>query len=176
MDRRKFLLGAVCSLFLVGFVGALTPFVSSMSPNAKANAALERIDISKIHPGKLILTESYSGYENRYNGYNWSLLIYKKYNGQLNVWNIPTKGKVVGMPDIRWYRPYFECNQFGPTFVNGKVDESKPIKCHNSNQPDGWFMKLEWDIDGNVTKGHTDNMHKAIGTIEGKYFVLGKRS
>jgi hypothetical protein len=176
VDRKKFLLGVVCSLLFIGFVGALTPFVLSLSPNAKANAALKRIDISQIQPGKPILTEAYSEYENGYNDYNWSLLIYKKYSGELNVWHIPTKGKVVGMPDIWWHRPYFECSQFGPTFVNGKVDENKPIKCHYSNQTDGWFMQLEWDIDGKVIKGHTNDMHKAIGTIEGKYFVLGKRS
>ena len=176
MDRKKLLLGAVFSLAIIGFLGTLTPFVSSMSPNAKADAHLERIDISKIEAGKPILTKPYAEYENGYNHYDWALLIYKKYDGNLNVWHVPTKGNFVGMPDIHWYRPSFKCAQFGPTFVNGKVDESKPIKCHYSSDPDSWFMGLEWDIDGNNIKGHVKDMRKAKGTIEGKYFVLGKRS
>ncbi len=58
-SRRKFLIGATSALGAVGAVGALTPFVASWNPSAKAKAAGApvKVDISKILPGEQIRAE-----------------------------------------------------------------------------------------------------------------------
>ena len=58
-SRRKFLIGATSALGAVGTVGALTPFVASWNPSAKAKAAGApvKVDISKILPGEQIRAE-----------------------------------------------------------------------------------------------------------------------
>lgn len=58
-DRRRFLLTTTCVLGGVGAVCALTPFVSSWLPSAKAQAAgapLE-VDLSKMQPGEQAIVE-----------------------------------------------------------------------------------------------------------------------
>ena len=81
------------------------------------------------------------------------------------------------MPDVHWWQPVYECKNFGPTIINGIVDETKEIKCHDkaslyANWPDIWY----WDIDGkNLVTKRTD-LEETIGTIEGNYFVFRKSS
>ena len=176
MDRKKFLSGAVIVISSFGVIAALTPFSKSLKPNAKAEAALERLDTSTLESGKSMIVGPHPLYGNLHFGYDWSLLIYKKYNGEIKIWDIPTKGLNVGMPDIKWYRPWFPCEHFGPTKVSGKVDESQPIKCHDLKSKDSWYPDMQWDINGKNIKGHASDMYPTRGVIEGKYFVFGKSS
>jgi ubiquinol-cytochrome c reductase iron-sulfur subunit len=56
-DRRRFLLATTCVLGGVGALCALTPFVSSWLPSAKAQAegAPVQVDLSRMEPGELTL-------------------------------------------------------------------------------------------------------------------------
>ena len=58
-DKRKFLLKATGVLGGVGAVCALTPFVSSWLPSAKAQAAGApvQVDLSKLEPGQQVTVE-----------------------------------------------------------------------------------------------------------------------
>lgn len=58
-EKRKFLLKATGVLGGLGAVCALTPFVSSWSPSAKAEAAGApvRVDLSKLKPGEQVTVE-----------------------------------------------------------------------------------------------------------------------
>ncbi|AUM13034.1 hypothetical protein [Ketobacter alkanivorans] len=176
MDRKKYLRIVIFGLIVVGGVGALYPFVMAMKPSAKADAALIRIDISDLRNGEFRIIAPNPSFGSIYNGYGWSLFVYRKQNGDLNVWHLPTKGRTVGMPDVWWYRPHFPCYEFGPTIINGVVDESKPIQCHKSDEPNAAYMNYSWDIDGKVIRGHVKDMYRAKGIVQGNYFVLGKSS
>jgi ubiquinol-cytochrome c reductase iron-sulfur subunit len=57
--RRRFLLGTTCVLGGVGALCALTPFVSSWLPSAKARAAAApvQVDLSRLEPGEQIIVE-----------------------------------------------------------------------------------------------------------------------
>ena len=57
--RRKFLLASTCVLGGVGALCALTPFVSSLLPSAKAQAegAPVQVDLSKMEPGEQAIIE-----------------------------------------------------------------------------------------------------------------------
>lgn len=58
-DRRRFLLTSTCVLSGVGAVCALTPFVSSWLPSAKAQAAGApvEVDLSRMQPGEQAIVE-----------------------------------------------------------------------------------------------------------------------
>ena len=58
-QRRRFLLTGACALGGFGAVCALTPFVSSWMPSAKALAAGApvRVDLSQIEPGQQVTVE-----------------------------------------------------------------------------------------------------------------------
>jgi hypothetical protein len=80
------------------------------------------------------------------------------------------------MPDLKWWRPFYECKSFGPTIVGGSVDESQPIKCHDTGIEEYWSNQWQWDIKGKSLGSNIADMETQRGTIEGKYFVLGKKS
>lgn len=58
-DRRRFLLLATSAMGGVGAAAALVPFVSSMLPSARAQAAGApvEVDISKLEPGQMMTVE-----------------------------------------------------------------------------------------------------------------------
>ncbi len=177
MDRKKFLLGAVFTLILIGLFSAMTPFVSSLSPNIKANTALERLDISKLHNGQFKIINAHPNYGDARRGFKWGLIIYKKYNGELKIWDVAVKNNGdVGLPDLHWYKPSWPCGSFGPSFTSGLLNESLPIKCHDSKNEDSWGLHMEWDIDGKALTKDTPDMQPTKGIIEGKCFVFNKSS
>ena len=57
--RRRVLVGASLVVGGVGSVAALTPFVSSWNPSAKAKAAGAPVkaDVSKLEPGQQMIVE-----------------------------------------------------------------------------------------------------------------------
>ncbi|HHF7372768.1 ubiquinol-cytochrome c reductase iron-sulfur subunit [Legionella bozemanae] len=58
-DRRRFLLTTTCVLGGIGALCALTPFVVSWLPSAKAQAegAPVQVDLSKLEPGNMAVVE-----------------------------------------------------------------------------------------------------------------------
>ncbi|WP_152452538.1 hypothetical protein [Microbulbifer sp. THAF38] len=176
MNQKKSLLILVSTTLLIGVVFSMVPFFSSLQPNAKAEAALFKLDISKINNGEFIIFD-HPNYGDSIRGYKWSVMIYKSHSGSITAFDIPRKGKATGLPDMYWWRPAWPCFNFGPTFSGSKVDESMPIKCHdNREELDYWLPQVEWDLSGKTIKGGMDNMLPTLGTVEGKHFVFGKRS
>ena len=57
--RRRFLTAVTSGVGLVGCAAALVPFVSSMTPSARARAAGApvEVDISKLEPGQMLTVE-----------------------------------------------------------------------------------------------------------------------
>ncbi len=68
----------------------------------------------------------------------------------------------------------FPCGNFGPTEVDGSIDETAPIRCHDRQGPEWWTDMWLWSIDGKNHSGQVDDMEPAKGIIEGGYFVVGK--
>jgi len=157
----------------IGFCSV--PFITSLNPSDRSDANAIRIDISSIEKGQYaIITDPALGKTGTVPSYEWSLLVYRKHDGAYNIWDIPTKGALVGLPYFYWYFPEYGCLEFGPTRVNGKVDENLPIKCHNFSPEHLSFPDYQWDIEGETVAGHVESINKAKGVIEGDYFVYGK--
>jgi|GEM_PF-2824879 len=64
----------------------------------------------------------------------------------------------------------------GPTFVNGIVDESKPIKCHDKAIENTIWGEYEWDINGVNLRGNASDLQRTKGVIEDGQFIIGKNS
>lgn len=176
MDRKKALTIGMILISILGLVLVTTPFIGSLRPNARGAAALPRIDISHIKPGTFELVP-HPGYGAYFNGYDWSLFIYRAVDGHFLFWDVPTKDGAVGMPDLRWWRPFHQCHNFGPTFVDDSVDEAQPITCHDSELPSQWWAdQWKWDINGKAIGSMVDDMQSTRGSVKGKYFVFAKNS
>lgn len=176
MNRRKVLLYLTFVMLTFGLGMAAFPFLQSFNPNAKAIAALPRIDISDIEIGQTKIVKL-GVYPELWTGHEWSLFFYRTQSNELLSWHIPTRDGAVGMPDLQWWRPMYDCKEFGPTVVDGEVDESKPITCHDTDLPSSWWEEeWRWNISGSSLGSMVVDMYKATGSFEGKYFVYGKRS
>ena len=164
------------TILLIGVGFSFVPFFGSLGPGEKENAALPRIDISSIQPGSFEF-RPHLAIGRLHSGYDWHVLIYRKVDGSVNVWDVPMMDGMVGMPDLEWWRPFHKCQSFGPTVINGVVDESLPIMCHDVSLPsDGWSEQWRWDIDGNKLGTYVVNMYKTNGISEHGYFVFRKKS
>jgi hypothetical protein len=176
MKRKKLLIATVVLFSILGMVFVATPFVSSLQPSKKAEAALARVDISNIEPGSFKIMD-HPAYGELYNGFEWSLIIFRATDGQFYFWDVPTKDGAVGMPDLFWVRPFYPCQMFGPTIENGFVDESMPIICHDSELPSKWWaMRWRWDVRGKALDSMMEDLQVTRGIVDGKYFVIGKSS
>jgi len=176
MTRRKFLTIALLLVIFIGVILGSFPFFESLKPSARSEAALPKYDMSSLNGGETIRLK-HPTLGSLANGYVWSVLFYRRHDGRLLAWNIPTKGGVAGLPDFHWWRPAYKCSDFGPTKVDGVVDESLPIKCHD--KPSGsndWYLGWKWDIWGNATLMGLDDMYKTKGVENGSFFVFRKRS
>lgn len=177
MTPRKILAICTTCLALIALGIAVTPFGLSLKPNARADAALPRIDISNLKPEEIVLLEHPThGYAGR--DYIWSIILMKLTDGSIRAWSVPTKNGNIGMPDHHWWRPFFPCKDFGPSKVDGLIDMHSHFKCHDTDIPHEWWATAwQWDLSGKaIDSSAIGDMLEITGTIEGKYFVLGKRS
>lgn len=177
---RKALLITVAVLCLLGLSVFMIALFSTLSPsgNGKVEGQLPRIDVSNLLPGHYSI---YRVPELAYTTMNFEnqFMVYRKLNGELRVWQVPTDNGKVGMPDLYWWRPFYRCENFGPTMINGLVDESQPMRCHDQKLPsEAWGERWQWDLNGNALKVadqgklRVDDMLTMGGSVEGKYFVF----
>jgi len=176
MMNKKTLIITVSIFTLTGVSISLWPLLASLQPNAKGDAALPRFKVSLLEKGEFRIAR-HPIYGDLYNGFIHSIFLYRKHNGDFVAYNIPTKYGKVGLPDNAWWRPGYECIDFGPTIIDKKVDESLPIKCHDKFQiSESWLEQWEWTIDGKSLEPGIVDMQPTHGVIEGEHFVLGKSS
>ena len=172
MNRKNALTLSTLLIIIIGIAILFIPFASSFLPSEKVVSTSPRIDLSVINKGE------YKYYPNPVRpeylkNYKWAVLVYRKYDGLIKLWDVPIKNGKVGLPDIRWFKPIYDCNDFGPTLVSGKVDESKPIKCHDTKQLSEWWAnEWRWDIEGKSLGSMVSNLHKTKGYQQGKEFIF----
>lgn len=174
MKSRTYLVTTTIGLLSIGVVAVAIPFLKSMGPTAQALNDLPRVKITGIDPGEYRL-QNYIPTHGSSDGWQLQLFIYRRFNGDLKVWRLFSKNDAVGMPDLSWTRPMLECRDFGPTVVNGLVDESRPITCHDDNVSDYWKNEWRWTIDGKNMGKMVEDMVPVSGSIEGEFFVIHKR-
>lgn len=176
MNRKSILKWLTTGMIFLGLILAFIPFGASLNPSAKSIANLPRTDISDLSNGQYKIS-TVSSLGGAGNGYSWGVLVYKNFAGEINVWDIPVKDKGVGLPDLKWWRPTLLCSEFGPTKVNGSVDESLPIKCHDDESELYWLRPhWKWTIEGKNIIGEFSDLLPATGVIEYGYFVHSKTS
>nr|WP_298145359.1 hypothetical protein [uncultured Pseudomonas sp.] len=176
MNSKKLLAICTTGLALIAIVVAVAPFGLSLKPNARAEAALPRIDISQIKFGELSLRD-HPTWGDAAQGYKWSLLLTKSPDNSIKVWIVPSQNGHIGMPDQHWWRPIYPCKNFGLSTSSGPIDEPHYLMCHDKNTPYDWLLsRWKWDLNGKAIDSRAvEDMPIAIGTVKGKYFVLGKR-
>lgn len=171
MKPKPILISSTIGLLAIGVILAAIPFLRSMGPTAQAFNDLPRINIAGIAPGEYRL-ESYIPTHTSADEWRLQAFVYKKINGEINAWRLFSKNGAVGMPDLRWVRPMFECKKFGPTEINGNIDETKPITCHDDDVSDYWRKEWRWTIDGKNMGNMVEDMDSISGSIEGDFFVV----
>ena len=172
--RRRVLLTLTSALALVGLTQLMVPFVASLSPSARADAALDRILVSDMKEGSsLIVPLAKAAISSA--GWQPGLFVLRRADGTYRAWAVLLRNGHVGLPDIHWWRPMVECEQFGPTLRDGLIDASAPIKCHQGVISSWWADQWQWSVDGKSV-GAVDDLEPAQGVFEGDYFVVGKRA
>ena len=173
MNRKSILKRITVGLLFLGIGLFLFPFFSSLSPenNARSSASLPKIDVSKMKVGE-ILFHPYQ--EDEYNDFNLSILLYKQVSGNFIAFSIPTKnGNQVGMPDLKWWKPFYLCKNFGTEESNNGL----VFKCLDQDLPSEWWAKKwQWDINGKSLDNDIDNMDLIRGMVKDGYFFLYKSS
>lgn len=173
-SRRKVLTISTIVTALIGVILLFVPFVLSLSPTERADAALSRIDVSNIAPGTYKLVALENPFET-HNEFKESIFFLRTRNGNLQAWFMLAKKGEVGMPDFHWWNSYFACKAFGPDMKDGFIDENSLIQCHDNGLYPGQASIWRWRLNGEaVSKNAVDDMYPARGVIEGDYFVLGK--
>jgi len=71
------------------------------------------------------------------------------------------------MPDIHWWRPSYECKDFG--VVKGE------LTCKDSDTPEWWRAYWLWSLEGKALNGMVDDMEPETGSMQGSFFIVGKR-
>jgi len=144
-----------------------------MRPNAKGKAALPHLDISGLRPGHLEIYEHRIG--PGYMGFKTGIIFLQLSDGSVKAWDVPVKNGHVAMPEFHWWRPTYVCEQFGPDNPNGLVTTSTVLSCKDPDISDWWKSHWRWAASGKSIQGMVDDLEPAKGTVEGEYFVVGKR-
>ena len=171
--NRGTLRGAAVSMLVIGLGITAVPFVASLGPNAKGDAALTRISISDLAPGHArlhTLGEPLWGNDVRH-----GVLLVHRADGRFQAWDVPVREGRVLMPQFRhWFGALQPCANFGPTVREGMIDELAPITCHDVELPaqraEGW----RWSLDGK-SFGVAEDLTPSVGQFERAHFVVGKR-
>jgi len=176
--NRSMLAAATITMMLSGLAFASVPFIRALNPSARTYADLPRIDLSGVPPGGFAVFDALLPRGSWDRETKPSFFVYRRHDGVVRVWQVYTRGGKVIMPDHHWWNTYsYPCEDFGPTRVAGRVDETLPIRCHDvmpEGWGDGWKREWVWDIDGNPL-GFSDRMWRAQGRMDDKWFVLGPR-
>ncbi len=171
MISRTSLVAAIAGMLLIALVVAIVPFLQSMNPTARAYNDLPRIKLTGLAPGDYRLAD-YLPQHTAPGDWTIKAFVYKKHSGEINVWRLPARNGAVGMPDLSWWRPLFECRNFGPTVVNGIVDETGPITCHDDKVSDYWRREWRWTIDGKNLGKMVEDLDPVFGSVQGEFFVV----
>lgn len=169
MNKRTTYSRMVLALLTLAALAVFSVLNLSLQPNERAKAALTRIDVSSIEPGHFKLVPHPMQLKTRH--YEWQIFFYRTYAGQIRAWDVPTQNNAVALPDFFWYSPAELCLEFGPTVVDGQVDETLPIQCHRYVKPSHRVM--QWNLNGETIAGHVSDMQRTQGKVEGRYFVVG---
>lgn len=172
MSRRA-LTRATIAFSILGLVLVAVPLLGSLRPTVKADASLPRIDISQLKPGQPELRK-HPLHEDLHGGFTWSVLLLRHADGKISAWDVPTNDGKVDMPDIHWWRPLYACEKFELTAVSS--DDTAHFHCTDSEAPsDDWRAAWQWNEFGEAIGHSVDDMQATIGTVDGHYFVVGKR-
>lgn len=177
MNSKKILIICTASLALIAMGIASIPLGISLKPNARAEAALARIDISELKPWELVLRE-HPNYGKASQDYNWSILFLKLPDKSVKAWIVPAKDGHIGMPDRHWWRPIYPCKKFSLSQKNGQINNHSLLRCHDINTQYEWLLpRWQWNLNGKaIDSSAVEDMPVAVGVIKGKYFIVGKRS
>jgi hypothetical protein len=169
MNRKQILAILTFAVIATGVIISMTPFMGSLRPGARADAALPRYSLIGLSVGQMSILEGPSLGE-IFNSYELKLLAYKSTEGKINVWKVPVKNGRVGMPDLHWWKPIYDCAQLKVL----KGPSESVITCTDENVPKGWAEDWRWDLSGVNLGKMVDDLESAKGVVENGYFVFAK--
>jgi hypothetical protein len=163
--KQPSLATTLVAMAALGGVFAAVPFVKSLGPSARTDAALPRLESSMIAAGSYkYVTDPYS-----MEGWESEILMIRSRDGVLRAWFIPVKGGVRRLPDGPLWRPGRPCRELIPDF------EREEIYCTEPNQSEWDVKRYRWNLEGKSLFNQTVDMVPIQGVEESGNFVLLKR-
>jgi hypothetical protein len=128
--------------------------IVSLRPKAKAPPKLPSVKAAELSPGRYVTVDTDSL---RY-------FVVTPLHGDLRVVAAPIDMGTVLMPDIHWWKPFANCQEFRLDAAQGAVTSESRFQCHDTNHPEARLKQWQWDIDGkhivDPENTKTDNMYR----------------
>ena len=154
MDTKRILRYMVVGCMLLGVSASIWVFSSSMNPSVVAKAERFSYDISELKPGNFILTKF-----DRKSAWESKVLFIRKANGRLRVFLLPSEDGGISMPDIKWWRVVYSCQDFGPEIEHAsQIVDDGVIRCHDKDAPEWWVDQWVWDYDGKSSSEYANDI------------------
>jgi len=137
MNRKKFLIGAVFILILIGLLATCAPFVSSLNPNSSTLDSRPSINVKDLEVGKSLNFKT-----------SWFHVFINKTSDQENpfkVFAIPYDGEKYLLPEFGWHRPVLPCIDF----IQETTFQCKDTYEYEETKDLVWWSYMKWDKNGN---------------------------
>ncbi|MES9852794.1 MAG: hypothetical protein ABW170_13320 [Candidatus Thiodiazotropha sp. L084R] len=173
MKKRKLLILTMIAMLIVGGSYAAYPFLASMNPSMKANAEIPSVSIKEMKPGSYKIS-AHSRSVEYFQGYKSVVMLVKRLDGRIDAWSLLARNGEVGLPDYHWWQVYIDCKNFGPAVIDGVIDETKPITCHDDLEKKYGISnnRWKWSIDGRSLTKYLNDMERIEGSVKGDHYVL----
>ena len=154
----------------VGVILASIPFVGALKPPANAGEGLPHVDISDLKENEYLiydLNDKWWRYSTRY-------MIIRFQDNNYNIYYMSRNMDGATMlPDLRWWRPGWPCNDFRPSTTDGKITGDSVIQCFDTNEK--YRPDISWKATGEPIDHSFDAMERVEKySVESNYLVIGK--
>lgn len=163
---RRQLATTLIALTLVGAFALAGLFLGSLAPSARAEAERPRVRVPPIGLGQFAYVENPVRSEQRPSRY----LFLRTRGGALRVFEIPTSGERLTLPDRAWWRPGHLCRAFEPDFT------TQQFLCHDAEAPAWVRDRYRWSLEGrSLYPEYVEDMPVVHGRVEADEFVIDPR-
>jgi hypothetical protein len=137
MERRLLIYG-IGGLGVLGLALAAKPFLASLNPSDRARALLLPVDVTSIRVGdvKVLDRDDKRIY-----------VVHLATDEFVALW-VPTKDGIVMLPDMKWWRPTWPCNDFGPDYVHDGAGSLLRFTCRDPEPAVGPRELWAWNGEG----------------------------
>lgn len=141
-------------LAIAGTTLAIVFLITSLRPKEKAPPTLPYVNVAKLSAGQYVTLDTDSL---RY-------FVVAPLHGELHVVAAPIDKGTVLLPDLHWWKPFANCQEFGLDAAQGVITNESRFRCRDNNHPEARLRQWQWDINGrhilDPENSNTDNMYR----------------